>query len=62
MRLTYAQTKWGPISTLTGELPDQAALLGTLRRLVMLGYIIVLVRYDLTFGEEEGESDSAPLR
>lgn len=60
MHVTYALTTLGPISTLTGELPDQAALLGTLMRLAMLDYIIVLVRYDRSLGEEEGASDPAP--
>ena len=47
MQLTYGQTEWGTISTLTGQLPDQAALLGTLGRLAMWGYKILLVRYDV---------------
>lgn len=46
MRLSYAETEWGVISTLRGQLPDQAALLGTLGRLTMWGYLILLVRYD----------------
>lgn len=46
MQLTYQQTEWGVITTLSGQLPDQAALLGALGRLTMWGYLILLVRYD----------------
>jgi hypothetical protein len=44
MRLTYRETEYGTVSVLTGELPDQAAMLGVLGRLAMWGYMIVLVR------------------
>ncbi|NTU79010.1 MAG: hypothetical protein HGA45_06350 [Chloroflexales bacterium] len=47
MRLAYAQTEWGRVSTLRGELPDQAALLGALGRLTMWGYLVLLARYDI---------------
>ncbi|NTU83488.1 MAG: hypothetical protein HGA45_29645 [Chloroflexales bacterium] len=59
MRLTYTQTERGTISTLAGELPDQAALLGALGRLAMWGYLIILVRYDISFDERKGEPDTA---
>ncbi|WP_129671698.1 hypothetical protein [Candidatus Chloroploca sp. Khr17] len=45
MQLTYAETESGTITTLTGYLPDQAAMLGVLNRLAMWGYQIVQVRY-----------------
>ncbi|NCC36245.1 MAG: hypothetical protein EOM24_30180 [Chloroflexia bacterium] len=45
LQLTYTETESGTISTLTGYLPDQAAMLGVLNRLAMWGYQIVLVRY-----------------
>lgn len=47
MRLAYTQTEWGTITTLTGWLPDQAALLGALGRLSMWGYLIIIVRYNV---------------
>lgn len=46
MRLTYADTERGTVSTLAGHLPDQAALLGALGRLAMWGYVIILVCYE----------------
>lgn len=45
MTLSYAQNELGVVSTLSGALPDQAALLGALGRLNMWGYLILLVRY-----------------
>lgn len=57
MRLTYAQTECGTVSTLKGDLPDQAALLGALGRLAMWGYLILLARYDITLDEQAGEED-----
>lgn len=48
MRLTYSQTGRGTVSTLRGELPDQAALLSALGRLAMWGYMVILARYDTT--------------
>jgi hypothetical protein len=47
MRLSYTRTEWGTISTLTGSLPDQAALLGALGRLAMWGHLIIIVRYEI---------------
>jgi hypothetical protein len=47
MQLSYAQTEAGVVSVLTGQLPDQAALLGALSRLAMWGYQIILVQYQL---------------
>lgn len=57
MRLTYLQTDAGIISTLTGDLPDQSALLNTLGRLMMWGYLILAVRYEVaaTDGAPAGE-------
>jgi hypothetical protein len=46
MQISYQQTERGTITTLTGWLPDQAAMLGALARLAMWGYMIVLVRYE----------------
>lgn len=57
MRLTYAQTEWGTVSTLRGELPDQAALLGALGRLAMWGYLVLLARYDVTLDDWAGDED-----
>ena len=60
MQLRYATTPWGTMTTLSGQLPDQAALYGVLGQLAMWGYLVLLVRYDL--GREhwgavaEGES------
>lgn len=53
MRLSYTQTELGTVSTLSGVLPDQAALLGALGRLAMWGYLILLVRYDEASDEAE---------
>lgn len=47
MRVLYTQTEWGTITTLSGQLPDQAALLGALGRLSMWGYLIIIVRYEV---------------
>lgn len=51
MRLTYAQTERGTVSTLRGDLPDQAALLGALGRLAMWGYLVLFARYEVTLDE-----------
>lgn len=45
MGLTYCRTETGTISTLSGPLPDQAALLGALQWLSMWGYVILAVKY-----------------
>ncbi len=45
LRLAYRHGSHGTISTLSGWLPDQAALLGALGRLNMWGYAILLVRF-----------------
>lgn len=45
MQLSYGETEFGIISTFSGRLPDQAALLGALQWLSMWGYVIVLVQY-----------------
>ncbi|NJM05668.1 hypothetical protein HC891_04960 [Candidatus Gracilibacteria bacterium] len=45
MRLTYRQTEYGTVSVLSGQLADQSAMLGTLGRLAMWGYVILLVRF-----------------
>lgn len=47
MRVTYLWTPRGVITTLSGNLPDQSALLGTLNRLAMWGYLILEVRYEI---------------
>lgn len=60
MRLAYSQTAWGTVSTLRGELPDQAALLGALGRLSMWGYMVLLARYDIALDEWVGEDDEQP--
>lgn len=44
MQLSYQQTEWGAVTTLSGRLPDQAALLGALGQLAMWGYLILSVR------------------
>lgn len=54
MQVAYARTGWGSISTLAGQLPDQAALLGVLGRLAMWGYLILSVHYDVGPGKEPG--------
>ncbi|MFQ3662477.1 MAG: hypothetical protein SNJ69_08800 [Chloroflexaceae bacterium] len=41
LRITYHRIGEGEFSTLTGQLPDQAALLGVLNWLAMWGYEIV---------------------
>lgn len=45
MRASYLWTPRGVVTILSGELPDQSALLGALNRLAMLGYLILEVRY-----------------
>ena len=45
MHLDYAQTEQGTVSIFSGELPDQAALLGALQWLNMWGYVILTVEY-----------------
>jgi hypothetical protein len=45
MQLTYAQTEQGIVSVFSGELPDQAALIGVLQWLNMWGYVILAVHY-----------------
>lgn len=60
MRLAYMQTAQGTVSTLRGELPDQAALLGVLGQLTMSGYLILLARYDIALDERSGEDDEQP--
>lgn len=47
MQLSYSETERGVVSTLSGRLPDQPALLGALNWLAMWGYQILLVRYDV---------------
>lgn len=60
MRLTYAHTEGGTVSTLAGDLPDQAALLGALGRLAMWGYVIILVCYDGACEGQVAESERLP--
>lgn len=55
MRLTYTQMEWGTVSTLRGELPEQAALLDVLGRLTTWGYLVLLARYETTLDEQAGE-------
>lgn len=45
MQLSYCETEFGTLSTFSGQLPDQAALLGALQWLSMWGYVIVFVQY-----------------
>lgn len=54
MQVAYCETDQGPISTLSGDLPDQAALLGVLQWLSMWGYVILSVQY--VSAEEHGDA------
>jgi hypothetical protein len=46
MSLSYAHSELGVVSVLSGQLTDQAAMLGVLGRLSMWGYLIIFVRYE----------------
>lgn len=59
MRLSCAETEQGIVSTLTGQLPDQSALLGILSRLAMWGYLILSVNCD--FRRVQGETSLSQL-
>lgn len=59
MRLTCHRTEAGVVSVLSGELPDQCALLGALGQLVMWGYLIIMVRYGSECDEEDPDGQTA---
>jgi hypothetical protein len=58
MQISYLQTPLGVTTTLSGELPDQSALLGVLNRLAMWGYLFLEVQYEIALDSGEG-SDRA---
>jgi hypothetical protein len=53
MVVTYTHLEGGTVTVLTGELPDQAALLGALGRLAMWGYVILQVCYEVRLGDQD---------
>lgn len=63
MRLVCDDTDTGVVSTFSGALPDQAALLGALGRLAMWGYLILLVRHapELEPAGCQAGTDPAPV-
>lgn len=64
MQITYHHTDDGEISVLTGQLPDQAALLGVLGWLAMWGYQILGFTTSSIPTDAPGEalSDDHPAR
>lgn len=58
LALSYRQTEGGVLTMLTGQLPDQAALLGVLGQLAMWGYVILQVHFNAAAEVLQGEQSA----